>query len=176
MEFRHSAVLLEECIEQLRIRQDGTYVDGTLGGAGHAAQICQRLSAKGRLIGFDQDGDAIAAARDRLEKFKDRVTIVHSNFRHMTSSLRERGIRQVDGILLDLGVSSFQLDNVSRGFTYREDAPLDMRMDQSAALSAFEVVNEYAEEELFRVIKTTNITHFSYKSNCCLQTNALDLE
>ena len=154
MEFIHSSVLLEECLEQLRIRQDGTYVDGTLGGAGHAAQICQRLSAKGRLIGFDQDGDAIAVARDRLEQFRDRVTIVHSNFRHMTSSLREMGIRQVDGILLDLGVSSFQLDNASRGFTYRTDAPLDMRMDQNAALSAFEVVNNYTEEELFRVIKT----------------------
>lgn len=131
MEFEHKSVLLEEIIEYLNIRQDGIYVDGTLGGGGHSSHIAKRLSGKGRLIGIDQDGDAIAAASDRLKPFKDRVSIVRSNYRAMRQVLSGFGIERADGILLDLGVSSFQLDAPERGFTYRnEDAPLDMRMDQ----------------------------------------------
>ena len=130
MEFKHYSVLLDETIEQLNIRPDGIYVDGTLGGAGHSYQICKRLSDKGRLIGIDQDADAIKAAGERLSEFKDRVTIVRSNYSNMKNVVNELGIDKVDGIVLDLGVSSFQLDTPERGFTYRsEDAPLDMRMD-----------------------------------------------
>ena len=130
MEFKHYSVLRDETIEQLNIKPDGIYVDGTLGGAGHSYEICKRLSEKGRLIGIDQDEDAISAASKRLEEFKDRVTIVRSNYSDMKNVLRELGIEKVDGIILDLGVSSFQLDTPERGFTYRsEDAPLDMRMD-----------------------------------------------
>lgn len=129
MEFKHYSVLLDETIEQLNIRPDGIYVDGTLGGAGHSYQICKRLSDKGRLIGIDQDADAIKAAGERLSEFKDRVTIVRSNYSNMKNVVNELGIDKVDGIVLDLGVSSFQLDTPERGFTYRsEDAPLDMRM------------------------------------------------
>ena len=131
MEFNHKSVLLQETIENLNIKPDGIYVDGTLGGAGHSYEIAKRLSDKGRLIGIDQDADAIAAATERLAEYKDRVTIIRSNYAAMKSELQKIGITQVDGILLDLGVSSFQLDTPERGFTYREeDAPLDMRMDQ----------------------------------------------
>lgn len=153
MEFKHISVLLEETIKELHIRPDGIYVDGTLGGGGHAYEICKRLSKKGRYIGIDQDADAIAAGSQRLEEFKDRVTIVRDNYVHMPKILQELGIDKVDGILLDLGVSSFQLDEKDRGFTYREDVPLDMRMDQRQTLTAREIVNEYSEMELFRVIR-----------------------
>lgn len=153
MEFAHVSVLLRETIEQLNIRPDGIYVDGTLGGGGHAFEVCSRLSDKGRLIGIDQDADAIAAAGKRLQKFKDRVTIVRSNYCNMRRELQRLGIERVDGIVLDLGVSSYQLDSAGRGFTYREDAPLDMRMDQRQAGTARTIVNEYSEQELFRVIR-----------------------
>lgn len=153
MEFKHISVLLEETIKELHIRPDGIYVDGTLGGGGHAYEICKRLSKKGRYIGIDQDADAIVAGSQRLEEFKDRVTIVRDNYVHMPKILQELGIDKVDGILLDLGVSSFQLDEKDRGFTYREDVPLDMRMDQRQTLTAREIVNEYSEMELFRVIR-----------------------
>ena len=153
MNFQHTSVLLEETIANLKIKPDGTYVDGTLGGAGHASEVCKRLSAKGRFIGIDQDDAAIAAAGERLREFGERVTIIRSNYCNMVSRLQERGILGVDGILLDLGVSSYQLDTAERGFTYREDAPLDMRMDQRAELSAYDVVNSYSEEQLVRILR-----------------------
>ena len=154
MEFKHYSVLRDETIEELHIKPDGIYVDGTLGGAGHSYEICKRLSDKGRLIGIDQDEDAIAAASKRLEEFKDRVTIVRSNYSDMKNVLRELGIEKVDGIVLDPGVSSFQLDTPERGFTYRsEDAPLDMRMDNRNLLTAKDIVNTYSEMELFRIIR-----------------------
>ena len=153
MEFRHKSVLLEESIEALHIRPDGIYVDGTLGGGGHSYEICRRLADRGRLIGIDQDAAAIAAATKRLEEFKDRVTIVRSNYCDMKKELGKLGITSVDGVILDLGVSSYQLDEAERGFTYREDAPLDMRMDQRQTLSAKEVVNDYSEMELYHIIR-----------------------
>lgn len=153
MNFQHTSVLLEETIANLKIKPDGTYVDGTLGGAGHASEVCKRLSATGRFIGIDQDDAAIAAAGERLREFGERVTIIRSNYCNMVSRLQERGILGVDGILLDLGVSSYQLDTAERGFTYREDAPLDMRMDQRAELSAYDVVNGYSEEQLVRIFR-----------------------
>lgn len=153
MEFQHTSVLLEETIEQLHIRPEGIYVDGTLGGAGHSFEICKQLTT-GRLVGIDQDADAICAATERLKEHKDKVTIVRSNYSRMADVLRELEIPKVDGILLDLGVSSFQLDTPTRGFTYRvEDAPLDMRMDTSQSLTARDIVNGYSEAELFRIIR-----------------------
>ena len=153
MEFKHYSVMLNETIEQLNIRPDGIYVDGTLGGAGHSSEIVKRLTT-GRLIGIDQDADAIAAASERLKDYKDKVTIVRSNYAQMKEVLHNLGIEKVDGILLDLGVSSFQLDTPERGFTYRsEDAPLDMRMDDRQKLTARDIVNEYSEMELFRIIR-----------------------
>ena len=154
MEFKHYSVLLEETIENLNIKPDGIYVDGTLGGGGHSYQIAKRLSDKGRLIGIDQDADAIQAAGERLEEFKDRVTIIRSNYANMKEELERIGIQKVDGIILDLGVSSFQLDTPERGFTYREEsAPLDMRMDDRQSLTARDIVNDYSEQELFRIIR-----------------------
>lgn len=153
MEFQHISVLLNETIESLDIKPDGVYVDGTLGGGGHSLEICKRLGTHGRLIGIDQDMDAIKAAGERLRDYSDKVTIVHSNYQDMDSVLRELGISGVDGIVLDLGVSSYQLDNAERGFTYREDTPLDMRMDQTQSMTARDIVNEYSEQELFRVIR-----------------------
>ena len=153
MEFKHASVLLEETIENLKVKPDGIYVDGTLGGGGHALEVCRRLSATGRFIGIDQDEDAIAAARGRLREYEEQVTILRSNYCNMVGELKARGIQAVDGILLDLGVSSYQLDNADRGFTYREDAPLDMRMDRRQARTAYEIVNTYGESELYRVIR-----------------------
>lgn len=153
MEFRHKSVLLEESIDALKIRPDGIYVDGTLGGGGHSLEICRRLSEKGRLIGIDQDAAAIEAAGRRLGEFEDRVTIVRSNYCNMREELRKLGITFVDGVILDLGVSSYQLDTADRGFTYREDAPLDMRMDQRQSLTAKDIVNGYSEMELYRIIR-----------------------
>lgn len=153
MEFKHISVMLNETIEQLHIRPDGIYVDGTLGGGGHSLEICKRLTT-GRLIGIDQDADAIAAAQARLADYKDKVTIVRSNYAQMKEVLHNLGIDKVDGILLDLGVSSFQLDTPERGFTYRsEDAPLDMRMDDRQTLTAKDIVNEYSEMDLYRIIR-----------------------
>ncbi|MDD2959454.1 MAG: 16S rRNA (cytosine(1402)-N(4))-methyltransferase RsmH [Lachnospiraceae bacterium] len=153
MEFKHKSVLLEESIENLLIKPDGIYVDGTLGGGGHSYEICKRLTKNGRLIGIDQDAAAIEAAGRRLEEFTDRVTIIRSNYCNMKMELGKLGITSVDGVILDLGVSSYQLDDADRGFTYREDTPLDMRMDQRQSLTARDVVNEYSEMELYRVIR-----------------------
>ncbi len=161
MEFRHESVLLGECIEALQIKEEGVYVDGTIGGAGHAVKICERLSGRGRLVGIDRDEDAITAAADRLISYKDRVTILRGSYRDISELLAGVGIREVDGILLDLGVSSWQLDSADRGFTYRTDAPLDMRMDRRQALSAYEVVNTYGEEELYRLIRTYGEERFA---------------
>ena len=150
----HKSVLLEEVIEYLNIRPDGIYVDGTLGGAGHSYEIVQRLTKGGRLIGIDQDEDAIAEASKRLKEYESRVTILHNNYCNIKEALSGIGIEKVDGILLDLGVSSYQLDMPERGFTYRkEDAPLDMRMDKRQKITAEDIVNEYSEAELFRIIK-----------------------
>ena len=145
--------MLEEVIESLAIKPNGIYVDGTLGGAGHSSEIVKRLGEDGRLIGIDQDGEAIEAATKRLKPYKDKVTIVRSNYAQMKEVLRDLGIPKVDGILLDLGVSSYQLDNAERGFTYREDVPLDMRMDQRNPKTAADIVNEYSEMELYRMIR-----------------------
>ena len=154
MEFKHYSVLLEETIEHLNIRPDGIYVDGTLGGAGHASEVAKRLSEKGRLIGIDQDADAIRAAGERLKPFGDKVTIIRSNYANMKEELYAIGIEHVDGIVLDLGVSSFQLDTPERGFTYRDaDAPLDMRMDDRQSLTARDIVNDYSEMDLYRIIR-----------------------
>lgn len=154
MEFKHYSVLLGETIEQLNIKPDGIYVDGTLGGAGHAGEVAKRLSEKGRLIGIDQDADAIEAAGRRLAEYGNKVTVIRSNYANMKEELQNIGITGVDGIVLDLGVSSFQLDTPERGFTYREpDAPLDMRMDDRVSRTAKDIVNEYSETELYRIIR-----------------------
>ena len=152
MEFKHKSVLLEETIEGLNIKPDGIYVDGTLGGAGHAGEVCRKLSAKGRFIGIDQDQDAIIAASERLAPYKQ-ATIIRSNYCYMANELHSLGIQKVNGIVLDLGVSSYQLDNEERGFTYRTDAPLDMRMDQRQSRTAADIVNGYEEKELYRIIR-----------------------
>lgn len=153
MEFEHKPVLLNETIEHLNIRPDGVYVDGTLGGGGHSLEIARRLSQKGRIIGIDRDQNAIKAASKRLEPFKDRVIIMHGNFADMRQLVSQAGYRKVDGILLDLGVSSHQLDEVERGFSYMKDAPLDMRMDTGQPVTARDIVNRYPKEELARIIK-----------------------
>ena len=153
MTFRHVSVLLKETIEGLNIRPDGIYADGTLGGGGHASEVAARLTEGGRLIGIDQDADAIAAATERLKPFGDRVTIVRDNYVNMKHVLADLGIEAVDGICLDLGVSSYQLDTAERGFSYMEDAPLDMRMDRRADRTAADLVNECSEQELFRIIR-----------------------
>lgn len=153
MEFKHKSVLLEETVGNLKVKPDGIYVDGTLGGGGHSYRICQQLSAKGSLIGIDQDEAAIKAAGERLQDFREQVTIIRSNYCNMKQELHKIGITSVDGIILDLGVSSYQLDNSQRGFTYREDVPLDMRMDQRNPRTARDIVNEYSEQELYRIIR-----------------------
>lgn len=153
MDFKHISVLLDETIDGLNINPDGIYVDGTLGGGGHSYHICKKLSPKGRLIGIDQDGEALQAAKERLEEFKDRVTLVRSNYCEIETILKDLNVPKVDGIVLDLGVSSYQLDNLERGFSYKSDAPLDMRMDQRQVITAADVVNTYSENELFRIIR-----------------------
>lgn len=152
MNFEHKSVLLSECIEQLRIKPDGIYVDGTLGGAGHSLEIAKRLTT-GRLIAFDQDMDAIEHANTVLSEVADRVTLIHANFKDLKEELLAIGVTQIDGLLLDLGVSSYQLDTPERGFSYMQDAPLDMRMNKEQTLSAYEVVNHYSKEALSRIIK-----------------------
>jgi 16S rRNA (cytosine1402-N4)-methyltransferase len=153
MEFNHTSVLLQETIEALNIKPDGIYMDGTLGGGGHAYEVCKRLSDKGRFYGIDQDEAAINAARERLAEFGDKVTIIRNNYCNAREALREKGVEKVDGIVLDLGVSSYQLDTVDRGFTYKYDTPLDMRMDQRQSLTARDIVNDYDEKSLYRIIK-----------------------
>lgn len=152
MKFQHKSVLLQECIDALNIRPDGIYLDGTLGGAGHSSQIARRLTEGGRLIGVDRDRTALAAAKERLAPYADRVTLVHSNFAEIDAILDSLGIPAVDGMLFDLGVSSPQLDDASRGFSYMADAPLDMRMDKDDALTAGEVVNTWPQGELRRIL------------------------
>lgn len=152
MEFKHKSVLLNECIEGLNIKPGGIYVDGTLGGGGHSYEIAKRLNSNGRLFGIDQDEDAIKAAGERLKEF-DNVTLIRSNYENMKNVLAEYGVDGVDGILLDLGVSSYQLDTVERGFSYKFDTELDMRMDTRQALTAKDIVNDYSEKELFRIIR-----------------------
>ena len=153
MEFKHKSVLLNETIDGLNIKPDGIYVDGTLGGGGHAYEVCRRLGEKGSIVGIDQDAAAIEAASARLKGFGEKVTIVRRNYCDMKSKLHELGIDKVDGIVLDLGVSSYQLDTAERGFSYREDAPLDMRMDTRQKMTARDIVNDYTEADLYRVIR-----------------------
>ena len=153
MEFKHVSVLLQETVDGLNVKPDGIYVDGTLGGGGHSYEVCTRLGVKGSIIGIDQDEAAIEAASIRLKDFGEKVTIVRSNYCDMKSRLHELGIDKVDGIMLDLGVSSYQLDTADRGFSYREDAPLDMRMDQRSEMTARDIVNDYSEMDLYRVIR-----------------------
>lgn len=161
MEFKHYSVLLNETIEELRIKPDGIYADGTLGGAGHSSVIASKLTT-GHLIGIDQDWDALKAAEERLKPWKSRVTLVHSNYEAMVSVMKDNGYEGADGILLDLGVSSFQLDTRERGFSYMdEDALLDMRMDQSSEKTAADIVNGYSQEELYRVIHTYGEERFA---------------
>ena len=152
MEFNHISVLLNECLEGLNIKENGIYVDGTLGGAGHSSEILKRLSNEGRLIGIDQDTDALKAAKERLKNYSN-VTFVHSNFSSIENVLNNLNIDGVDGILMDLGVSSYQLDEGERGFSYMKDAPLDMRMYRDNDFSAYNVINEYSEEDLYRIIR-----------------------
>ncbi|MCQ2400632.1 MAG: 16S rRNA (cytosine(1402)-N(4))-methyltransferase RsmH [Lachnospiraceae bacterium] len=153
MAFEHKPVLLTEVIEGLNIKPDGIYVDGTLGGAGHSYEIAARLTEGGRLIGIDRDEEAIKAATAHLEPYMDRVTVVRGNYEDTAGILRELGIEKIDGMLLDLGVSSYQLDTAERGFSYREDAPLDMRMDKRDPITAYDVVNSYTEQDLYRIIR-----------------------
>ena len=153
MTFNHYSVLLDETIDHLNIKPDGIYLDGTLGGGGHSEAILKRLSDNGRLIGIDQDDAAITAASERLSVFGDRVTIIRNNYRNAKAALAEIGVTHVDGIVLDLGVSSYQLDNEERGFSYRYDTDLDMRMDRRQSLTAKKIINEYSEMELFHIIK-----------------------
>lgn len=153
MAFKHKSVLLEETVDGLAIKPDGIYVDGTLGGGGHAFEVCSRLNETGEIYSIDQDAAAIEAASERLRDFGEKVTIIRSNYCEMKSRLHEIGVDKVDGIVIDLGVSSYQLDTAERGFSYRVDAPLDMRMDQRQQLTAREIVNTYSEADLFRVIR-----------------------
>ena len=163
MDFKHVSVLLNETIDGLNINPDGIYVDGTLGGGGHSYEICKRLSDKGRLIGIDQDGEALEAARERLKEFEDKITLVRSNYCEIDTILKDLGIEKVDGIVLDLGVSSYQIDEKTRGFTYMDDGPLDMRMDKSQKLTAEYIVNNYKEQDLARIIFEYGEEKFSRK-------------
>ena len=160
MEFKHYSVMLEETIENLNIKPDGIYVDGTLGGGGHAFQVCRRL-ATGHFYGIDQDDAAIAAAGERLSVYGDMVTIIRNNYCNAKAALKEKGVEKVDGIVLDLGVSSYQLDTEERGFSYRFDADLDMRMDRRQTLTAKDIVNNYSEMDLFRIIRDYGEDNFA---------------
>lgn len=162
MEFKHISVLLDETIDSLNIKPDGIYVDCTLGGAGHSSEILKRLSPKGRLIGIDQDTDALKAAKDKLSNYSN-VTFVHSNFSEIASVLDSLEISGVDGILMDLGVSSYQLDEAERGFSYMQNAPLDMRMNRDNNFSAYEVVNDYSEQQLYEIIRNYGEENFARK-------------
>lgn len=155
MEFKHKSVLLDECIENLNINPAGIYIDGTIGGAGHSSEIYRRLNSNGSLIGFDQDSFAVEISNKRLEKIKTeaRFKVVNTNFKNIKKVCEELDVKEVDGILLDLGVSSHQLDEVSRGFSYQHDAPLDMRMNRQSELSAYQIVNDYTEQELYSIIR-----------------------
>ncbi|AEY65706.1 16S rRNA (cytosine(1402)-N(4))-methyltransferase RsmH [Clostridium sp. BNL1100] len=155
MEFKHKSVLLDECIENLNINQEGIYVDGTIGGAGHSSEIYKRLGEKGCLIGLDQDSFAVETSVKRLGEIESQAdfNVVNTNFKNIRNACSELGISEVDGILLDLGVSSHQLDEASRGFSYQHDAPLDMRMDRKSELSAYDVVNKYSEQDIYRIIR-----------------------
>ena len=164
MDFKHISVLLDETIDGLDIKPDGIYVDGTLGGGGHSYEILKRLSPKGRLIGIDQDGEALKAAGERLKEFENQITLVRSNYCEIDKVLKELNVEKVDGILLDIGVSSYQLDNLERGFSYKSDAPLDMRMDTRQELTAADVVNTYSENELFKIIKDYGEDKFAKNS------------
>ena len=178
MEFKHISVLLNETIQGLEIKPDGVYVDGTLGGAGHATEVCKRLGEQGRFIGIDQDEDAIGVSTERLSGFGEKVSIIKSNYVQMKQVLQGIGIEKVDGIVLDLGVSSYQLDNAERGFSYMEDAPLDMRMDRDQILSAKDIVNSYSEAELFRIIKEYGEERFakSIARNICQARQEKEIE
>jgi len=160
MEFKHVSVLLNECLDALNIKKDGIYVDCTLGGAGHSIEILKRLSPKGRLIGIDQDEDALKAAKEKIKEYNN-VTYVHDNFYNINAILSKLNIEKVDGIFMDLGVSSYQLDNAERGFSYMRDAPLDMRMDRSKGITAFDVVNNYEEEQIADVLRNYGEEKFS---------------
>lgn len=160
MDFKHVSVLLDESIEGLNIKEDGIYVDCTLGGAGHSSEIIKKLSPKGKLIGIDQDKDALKAAKERLSNYSN-VIYVHNNFTNIQHILDDLQIEKVDGILMDLGVSSYQLDEGERGFSYMQDAPLDMRMNREADFSAYDVVNGYSEEQLYKIIKEYGEERFS---------------
>ncbi len=178
MEFKHISVLLEETIRELQIKPDGIYVDGTLGGAGHASEVCKRLSDKGRFIGIDQDMDAIVTATRRLEGFREKVRIIKSNYVHMKEVLADAGITKVDGIMLDLGVSSYQLDNAERGFSYMVDAPLDMRMDREQTICAKEIINGYEESRLYQIIKEYGEERYakSIARNICIERKKKTIE
>lgn len=160
MEFKHVSVLLEECIEALNIKKQGYYVDCTMGGAGHSSHIVSNLNNDGRLIGIDQDTDALNAAKEKLKDYNN-VIYVHNNFHNIYDILEELNIEKVDGILMDLGVSSYQLDAGERGFSYMQDAPLDMRMNRDKEFSAYDVINDYSEEDLYRIIKDYGEERFS---------------
>ncbi|HEY5585594.1 MAG TPA: 16S rRNA (cytosine(1402)-N(4))-methyltransferase RsmH [Ruminiclostridium sp.] len=155
MEFKHKSVLLDECIEHLNINPEGIYVDGTIGGAGHSSEIYRRLNSKGYLLGLDQDNFAVEISTTRLEDIEAETDfkVVNTNFKNIVKACEELGITEVDGILLDLGVSSHQLDEASRGFSYQNNAPLDMRMDRNSELSAYQIVNEYSEQDIYRIIR-----------------------
>lgn len=161
MEFNHKSVMLTETVDGLNVKPGGIYVDGTLGGGGHSYEICRRLQGKGRLIGIDQDDAAIEAATERLQEFSDMVTIVRNNYCNMQEVLQQLQIEKVDGIVLDLGVSSYQLDTAERGFSYKYDTDLDMRMDRRQSLTAKDIVNQYSEKELFRIFKDYGEEQFS---------------
>ena len=178
MEFKHYSVMLQETIENLNIKPDGIYLDGTLGGAGHSYEIAKRLTNGGHLYGVDQDEAAIEAAGKRLAEFKDRVTIIRSNYKDAVSILKEMGVGGVDGILLDLGVSSYQLDTVERGFSYKYDTALDMRMDDRQTLTAKDIVNTYSQKELARIIKEYGEDQFAQNiaKHICMQREIKPIE
>lgn len=178
MEFKHTSVLLNEVIDNLNIKPDGIYLDGTLGGAGHSSHIAEKLTAGGHLYGIDQDEDAIKAATMRLEPFKDRVTIIRDNYENAVARLKELGVTGVDGIIIDLGVSSYQLDAADRGFSYKYDAPLDMRMDRRQTLSAKEIINEWPESEIYHIIRDYGEDKFARNiaKHICIERQKKEIE